>query len=212
MRRLNTEEDSGSAGIGAMIIFVALILVSAVVSIVLISFGQELFEDSSNDANKNDDLMFGKILITNAVVTSIELDSDGNPTYMNLLLTLELTPGSPNIADDLVQWSVLCPNEENPSRFRWSNDGNLEAATTSTGDGGDIGAIDELEVGINYMLAISLYHTTDDDGDGVGDKGGCPPNFLETHTLVFVMPSSGSYSSWDLRYDDEHLEAGDLLI
>jgi len=58
---------------------------------------------------------------------------------------------------------------------------------------------------------ISLHHLTDTDGDDLLDAGGCPPNPLETHTLIFAMGSSGSYTSWDLRYD-EHLEIGEILI
>ena len=49
------------------------------------------------------------------------------------------------------------------------------------------------------------------DNDEVLDHGGCPPNYQETHTLVFAMGGSGSYSSWELRYD-EKLEVGDYLI
>ena len=61
------------------------------------------------------------------------------------------------------------------------------------------------------MLTISLHHTTDNNNDGILDVGGCPPNYLETHTLVFVIGNSGSYTSWDLRYD-EQLEEGEILI
>ena len=44
MRLRRVPDDDASAGISSMIIFIALVLVSAVVAIVLITFGQELFK------------------------------------------------------------------------------------------------------------------------------------------------------------------------
>jgi len=211
MRLRRVPDDDASAGISSMIIFIALVLVSAVVAIVLITFGQELFQNSSSDAEDTSNVMYGKIIISNAVITAIDLDANENPTYANIQITLELSPGAPTVADEDIKWSVLCQNENQPNRDRWSNDGNLEAATTANGDGGDVGAVDEIEFGVVYMLTISLHHTTDNNNDGILDDGGCPPNNLETHTLVFVIGNSGSYTSWDLRYD-EQLEEGEILI
>ena len=211
MRLRRVPDDDASAGISAMIIFIALVLVSAVVAIVLVTFGQELFQNTSSDAQDTNNVMYGKIIISSAIITAIDFDANEDPTYANIRVTLELSPGAPTVSDEDIKWSVLCQNEEDPRRDRWANDGDLEAVTTANGDGGDIGAVDEIEFGIVYMLTISLHHTTDTDGDGILDAGGCPPNMLETHTLVFVMGNSGSYTSWDLRYD-EKLDEGETLI
>ena len=61
------------------------------------------------------------------------------------------------------------------------------------------------------MITISLYHTTDTNNDNILDQGGCPPNYLETHTLIFAMGSSGSYTSWDLRYDGDLIEGENII-
>ena len=113
----------------------------------------------------------------------------------------------------MVKWAVLCENGADDRFTRWSNEGDLESATKTTDSGSDPGAIDTLEVGINYMVVLKLYHTTDTDDppDNIMDEGGCPPAYFETHTLIFVMGNSGSYSSWDLRYD-ESIKEGEQII
>ncbi len=228
MRRVDSDENTGSAGISAMIVFVALILVAAVVSIVVIKFGQIIFNDSGQDATDTQSIMYGKIIVLNGILTAIDFDEnddDGDcpdpsddanlncnePVFAVLQITLELSPGAPNIDDDEIKWAVLCENEFNPTRTRWSNEGNLESVTTATDSGSDPGAVDVIEVGKTYMFTLSLYHTTDTNNDNILDQGGCPPNYLETHTLIFAMGNSGSYTSWDLRYD-ESLEIGEILI
>ncbi len=212
MRRELKSNNSASMGINAMIIFVALVLVSSVISIVMIKIGQQIFEDSENDASKTQDIIYGKIFVSSVIISAVEFDGNGDPQHANLLISLELTPGSPSVDDDLVKWAVLCPVETGvTTEDRWSNEGNLEAATTASGDGGDVGAIDELIVGTVYMISISLQQTTDADGDGVMDTGGCPPNHLEVHTLIFGIGGTGSYTSWDLSYDDS-LSLGERVI
>ena len=63
MRRAINSNELGSVGISSMIVFIALILVSAVISIVLISFGQEIFNTSSDDANNTENVIYGKIIV-----------------------------------------------------------------------------------------------------------------------------------------------------
>ena len=203
--------DFASVGISAMITFIALVLVSAVISIALVSIGQEIFQSSQTDSSKTENIIYGKVIITSAVITVIEFDANNDPIQANLFIALELSPGAPTIDDDLMKWMVLCPNENDESSARWTNEGNLESVTTATGDGGDIGAVEELVVGIVYMINLQLSHTSDTNNDQVLDQGGCPPNYLETHTLIFAYGGTGSYSSWDLRYD-ESISSGEAII
>lgn len=219
MRRDHTKNNYGSAGISSMIVFIALILVSATISILVIQFGQELFNDSGQDGQDTENIIYGKIIVSNVIITAIEFDEgdqdgDGDedePVQSTVQITFELSPGAPKIDDDDVKWAVLCENEIQPAGVRWSNEGNLESVTDATGDGGDTDAVEFIEVGITYMITIHLHHTTDTNGDGILDEGGCPPNYRETHTLVFVMGNSGSYTSWELRYD-ESLTIGEDII
>ena len=213
MRQRRNYNNSASAGISAMIIFVALVLVSAVVSITIVSFGQQIFKSTQDDAEKTENVIYGKIIVSSVIITAIEFDNNDEPNYAVLQVTMELSPGAPTVEDDLVKWAVFCENGADDRFTRWSNEGDLESATKTTDSGSDPGAVDTLEVGTNYMITLKLYHTTDTDDppDNVMDEGGCPPAYFETHTLIFVMGDSGSYSSWDLRYD-ESLKEGDQII
>lgn len=213
MRQRRNYNIFASAGISSMIIFVALILVSAIVSITMVSFGQQIFKSTQDDAEKTENIIYGKIIVSSAIITAIEFDNNNQPHYAVLQVTLELSPGAPVVEDDLIKWAVFCENGENNFFTRWSNEGDLESATKTTDSGSNPGAIDTLEVGINYMITLKLYHTTDTDDppDDIMDQGGCPPAFYQTHTLIFVVGDSGSYSSWDLRYD-ESIKEGDQII
>ena len=195
-------------GYCAMIVLLALILVAAVVSIVVIKFGQTIFNDSGQDAN-TEAIIYGKIIVINGILTGITFDENDDdndcpdpnddtnlncnePVHATLQITFELSPGTPSIEDDEIKWAVLCENENNAFNARWSNEGNLESATTATDSGSDPGAVDVIEVGITYMITISLYHTTDTNNDNILDQG-VVTNYLETHTLIFAMGNSGSY-------------------
>jgi len=212
MRRVPTCDNSASMGINAMIVFVALVLVSAVISVVILTLGQQIFQHSEVDADKTENIVYGKIFVSSATITNIEFDANNNPRHANLKLSIELSPGAGTVEDHLVHWAVLCPTENgNQLEARWTNEGNFEAATTASGNGGDVGAIEELSVGAVYMITVALEHTTDDDNDGIMDSGGCPPNFLESHTLIIAISGSGSYTSLELNYDDS-IDIGEKLI
>lgn len=192
---------AGSEGISAMIIFVTLTLTAAIISSLLIKTGEILSQRSQADAEDDQSAVYGKVIITDMVITAITFDAQNNPDSAVLLITLELTPGTPLVDDDDVLWAVLCPDETNSDQMRWSNEGNFESVTTASGDGGDVAALDEMRAGITYMLAINLFHDADD---------GCPPNYTESHTLAITVGGSGSASIWELRYG-EYLQAGTRL-
>lgn len=205
MRRQTPGDDVASAGISALIIFIALILVSSVISALIINSMMALLQESQNDAANTDDILYGKVIIIDATITSIS-KSSGEIDAAVILIAFEMAPGSTTINDEKMLWSVFCPNENNINQDRWSNIGNLESATTASGTGSDVDAIDSLRPGGTYMFALALY----DDDSAVG-QGGCPPNEGETHTLIFAIEGGGSASSWDLRYK-KNLNTGTQLI
>ena len=52
MRR-DTRNDDASQGIGAMVLFVAIVLMSSIISGVVIGFGEKIFSETKNDAKEN---------------------------------------------------------------------------------------------------------------------------------------------------------------
>ena len=73
MRHRRNYNNVAEAGISAMIIFVALVLVSAVVSITIVSFGQQIFKSTQDDAEKTENVIYGKIIVSSVIITAIEL-------------------------------------------------------------------------------------------------------------------------------------------
>ncbi len=207
VRERNSGDDLASAGISALIIFIAMIIVASIISSLIIGSLMMILQDSQNDASKTETILYGKVIIVDATITALSKDSSGDIDAAVILLAIEMAPGSTEMRDEKMLWSVFCPNEDNPEfGFRWSNVGNLESATTASGSGSDVDAIDSLSPGGTYMFALALY---DDDTDA--DEGGCPPNEGETHTLMFAVEGGGSASSWDLRYN-QNVNEGDQLI
>ncbi|MEL0267399.1 MAG: flagellin, partial [Candidatus Poseidoniales archaeon] len=57
-------DDLGAIGIGAMIVFIALILVAAVASAVIIQTAEKLQQNAQSTGEDTTDMMAGKIFIT----------------------------------------------------------------------------------------------------------------------------------------------------
>ena len=206
MRQRSSEDELASAGISALVIFIAMIIVAAIISSLILNSLMMLLQDSQNDSNDTEGVIYGKVIIIDATITSIVVGDTGEIDAAVILLTLEMAPGSTTMKDEQMLWTTFCPNEGNNNAARWSNVGNLESATTAKGSGGDVDAIDTLSPGVTYMFALALFH----DGPVAGE-GGCPPNEGETHTLVFASEGGGASSSWDLRYT-QNINEGDQLI
>ena len=206
MRERSSEDELASAGISALVIFIAMIIVSSIISALIINSLMMLLQDSQNDSNDTEKIIYGKIILIDATITSISRSGGETIDAAVVLLALEMAPGSTTMNDEKMLWTVYCPNENDPDLARWSNVGNLESATTASGSGSDVDAIDTLTPGGTYMFALALY----DDNSAAG-QGGCPPNEGETHTLVFAVEGGGSASSWDLRYKI-NINEGDQLI
>ena len=64
------QEDSGSIGIGAMIVFIALILVAAVASTIIIKTAEELQQNAEQTSSDTRKEISGKINIIQALVNT----------------------------------------------------------------------------------------------------------------------------------------------
>ena len=97
----NEQSDTVAAmGIGAMIVFIALILVAAVASAVIIQTAEKLQQNAQATGEGTKDAMASKLVIISAIVTN----AAGN----TITLTLELAPGSDPVADADVFWIGAC--------------------------------------------------------------------------------------------------------
>ena len=171
--------------------------------------------DGNAREHYTDDSLYGKIIVIDAIITDID-QTESEINSIKMQLTVELAPGSPQTYDEQLIWTIICPNEVNPSQGRWDNHGTFERATGPTENGNNPHSVDFIETGKTYILSIFLFHDEDLNGDGElegrpNDGGGCPPNENEVHSLIFTFESNGITSAWELDYKD-NLRSGTRLI
>ena len=99
----NEERDGLAAiGIGAMIVFIALILVAAVASAVIIQTGEKLQQNAQQTGDDTQREIGGKITINSAYI----LDATSMRLYF------ESAPGSGTLSTTNIAWQVACTNND----------------------------------------------------------------------------------------------------
>ena len=101
MRTENFEENNdtwGAIGIGAMIVFISLILVAAVASAVIIQTAEKLQQNAQTAGDDTSDELSGKLTIMQGFV-------DGNQDYV---LYVRLAAGSDTITSTTISWQLFC--------------------------------------------------------------------------------------------------------
>ncbi len=99
MKNNNENKDNLAAiGIGAMIVFIALILVAAVAAAVIIQTAEKLQQNAQSTGDDTTDEMSGKVNILNVFVA----DADNFEIYFRL------AAGSDDTADVDMLWQITC--------------------------------------------------------------------------------------------------------
>jgi len=93
-----TKNETGAIGIGAMIVFIALILVAAVASAVIIQTAEKLQQNAQQTGADTQDEIGSKIVILSGTISAAN----------TIILTFELGAGSSSVADTAVSWLVTC--------------------------------------------------------------------------------------------------------
>jgi flagellin FlaB len=92
------EQDTwGAIGIGAMIVFISLILVAAVASAVIIQTAEKLQQNAQNTGDQTSDELSGKL--------SVMQGYDGGNDYV---LYVRLAAGSSSIVATTISWQLFC--------------------------------------------------------------------------------------------------------
>ena len=174
MQKKNMNEESndwGSIGIGAMIVFIALILVAAVASAVIIQTGEKLQQNAQQSGSDTQQEISGKISII-----TVWVGDQGTAGAEEITMVFELAPGSEPIADTAVHWAVICDDGAGtPSVV----DGDLSAATELDG----ATAVTQFDPGETYMIDLVV-------GGGAGAT--CAPTLNEEHAMVISANGGGS--------------------
>ena len=173
MQKKNMNEETndwGSIGIGAMIVFIALILVAAVASAVIIQTGEKLQQNAQQSGSDTQQEISGKISIITVWV------GDQGAGAEEIIMVFELAPGSEPIADDVVYWAVICDDGVGIPAVV---DGDLSAFTELDGAIG----VAQFDPGETYMIDLTV-------GGGAGNS--CAPALNEEHSMVISANGGGS--------------------
>ena len=100
MKRNIDKNELGSIGIGAMIVFIALILVAAVASAVIIQTGEKLQQNAQQTGQDTERELGGKVTINGVVINTVS----------SMRIYFESAPGSGVLATENIAWSVSCSN------------------------------------------------------------------------------------------------------
>ena len=170
-RRMNENNDWGSIGIGAMIVFIALILVAAVASAVIIQTGEKLQQNAQQTGSDTQEEIGGKVSIIAAMVgdqTDCDGDADGDATTDDqedrcITLVYELAAGSEPVLESQVSWSITCTDNAGATQRVWGSFDGFDTNTDAQGNVPD----DKMNLDtVNVDGSEKLY---DEDADGADD-------------------------------------------
>jgi flagellin FlaB len=155
-----------------MIVFIALILVAAVASAVIIQTGEKLQQNAQQSGSDTQQEISGKISIITVWVGD-------TPTANNEEITMvfELAPGSEPITNTDVHWSVICDDGAGTPAVA---DDDLSTATNL--DGSAI-AGGTFSPGETYMIDLIV---------GGGAQDTCAPALNEEHQMTIAADGGGS--------------------
>ena len=210
--------DEGSIGIGAMIVFIALILVAAVASTIIIKTAEELQQNAEATSDDTRKEISGKISILQVLVNTSSITTNAADTNVDsLIITAKVASGSTDVLVNNVEWLLTCGD----ASVYGVVSGNLgtdsswgEAAGVGSGtghpdtnamslDGTRLAATAELAAGTPFKFEIDLDKAVDGDaanGDdthnGVqgADEGACNTvaGAGETLNLKMIVQEGGT--------------------
>ena len=145
MKKTNNFEENdnlAAIGIGAMIVFIALILVAAVASAVIIQTGEKLQQNAQQTGDDTQREIGGKITINSAYIK----DAD------EMRLYFESAPGSGTLTTADIAWQVACTNLDSDGNGV-DNDNANDGYQFTAGPFGDGNAADASAVGDTFTMA-----------------------------------------------------------
>ena len=182
--------EAGSIGIGAMIVFIALILVAAVASTIIIKTAEELQQNAESTSDDTRKEISGKVNIIQIIVNG----SSGNDID-SLIVTAKIASGSTDVQVQDIEWAIICGGSNGFGLIT----GNLGTTDPAGGqilaadkesvnadylDGSDYAATDELTAGTTFKFEIDLNPTdvSDTAGTGAADNDLDAGDFLSATT------------------------------
>ena len=206
MESFREDREAGSIGIGAMIVFIALILVAAVASTIIIKTAEELQQNAEQTSSDTRKEISGKINIVAVMVNQSGLDGDSNVD--SLVFTAKVAAGAVNLQVQNIDWFLTCGDDATFGRVG----GNL--GTTDAG-GGDIAAPESVNAdqlsGADYSATAELDAGTVFKFDILIDNGNCDTLAEVGDTLLLkIIVIDGGTTVTELKIDS--LSAGASVV
>ena len=196
----NTQNDQVAAiGIGAMIVFIALILVAAVASAVIIQTGEKLQQNAQLSADDTQKEISGRIIVDTVLVN--------DSVTGTLIVLFHVAPGSGVLQADEVQWRVEC----NDATGAYAVDSG-EFDNVGAGDASDAGVQTPNGVEVSTMSATNYYRLSfGANGNGLDNCrfDGSDITVGEQATLTIFVNDGGVTTE---TLEVQSLNSGSVLI
>ena len=179
-QRTDRDREAGSIGIGAMIVFIALILVAAVASTIIIKTAEELQQNAENTSDDTRKEISGKISVIQVLVNG----TDGTDID-NLTVTAKVAAGSTDVQVQDIDWLITCGgttfglitgnlglNDTAGGYLNVGDNPNTEFVNADYLDGTDYVATDELTSGTVFKFDIELDDGTASGKQDIGARDG----------------------------------------
>tara|TARA_B100000674_G_scaffold270903_1_gene223743 strand:+ start:528 stop:1232 length:705 start_codon:yes stop_codon:yes gene_type:complete len=163
--------EEGSIGIGAMIVFIALILVAAVASTIIIKTAEELQQNAENTSSDTRQQISGKVSVADVYVktTADPLGAGAGDTDIETMEVIaRISSGSLNVQEGDISYYISCQvtllDQANDPTFAVVDSGTVDSLEL---DGTDITVGTEITAGTTFKFEIDLAATdvTNTDGD-----------------------------------------------
>ena len=201
MESYREDREAGSIGIGAMIVFIALILVAAVASTIIIKTAEELQQNAEQTSSDTRQQISGKVSIVDVIAASVGTDIDGVTNIATFDVIFRISSGSTGIYPADISYYVTC--EISASLGMAVDSSTLPAKDLNTEVA--IGATTELTAGTTYFGTVTLgsTDTTDDDTLDTDDADpGCAAKATSGSSLnMRIVVDGGGETLTELKVD-----------
>lgn len=180
--------EDGSIGIGAMIVFIALILVAAVASTIIIKTAEELQQNAENTSSDTRQQISGKVAIADVYVKTTAdplAEGAGDTDIETMEVIARISSGSLNVQQGDISYYISCKvtlvDEAGDPTYAVVDSGDVTAVEL---DGSAIAAGTELTAGTTFKFEIDLNPTdvADTAGTGAADNDLDAGDFLSATT------------------------------
>ncbi|MEC8978538.1 MAG: hypothetical protein VX433_00395 [Candidatus Thermoplasmatota archaeon] len=154
-------DDGASIGIGAMIVFIALILVAAVASTIIIKTAEELQQRAEATGDDTRDEISGKVTIVSAHVDGVAAGA-----VNQIFVIAQMSAGSDDVVGGDITYVIICEDAATAG----DSDNDIDLITNGNSaelDGTGIGLLTTIDSGTTFTFEMTLNNCAPGAGDAI---------------------------------------------